>query len=839
MARWRFPLWLMAALLVLVTLALYWPATGHDFVNLDDPDYVTANVHVQGGLTLENVKWACLNPVCCNWHPVTVWSHMLDCQMFGLNPWGHHLTNVVLHGLNAGLVFALLQLMTGATWRSLLVAALFAVHPLHVESVAWVAERKDVLSGFFGLLALVAYARYAEVQSLKSKVLNLRSKPQGTRAEARSPKSKVQSQEPASSTQHPASRITHQVSRLTFHVSRFYLLSLFFFALGLMSKPMMVTWPFVMLMLDYWPLRRNAECRLQIAESTIQHHASRFRPQWQIANPLLPLVAEKLPFFALAALASVVTFVMQQRAMTGVESLPLGARAGNALISYGRYLGKLAWPTDLAVYYPHPGYWPFGQVMFAGGAILGLSVLVWVQRRRFPYLLVGWLWFVGTLVPVIGLVQVGAQAMADRYTYLPSLGVLTLAVWAAYDLTRRWRFQVVALSLAGSAAIVFCWVRAREQVGYWKESEILFQHALAVTKDNWLAHINLGIALHKKGQLDDALSQFQEATRLKPDHADACSNLGVALDENGQTDEAIRQLQKALRLKPDHADAHYNLGNALARQGQTGEAIRQFQEALRLNPDNPDAHNILGLALARQGQADEAIRQFQEALRLNPNHMDARLNLGDALAGKGRMDEAISQFQEAVRLKPDHAQAHYNLGVILSVKGQTDEAISQFQEAIRLKPDFAQAHTNLGYLRTEYAKALGTLASTLDGQGKYADAVRFYQAALKAQPDQEGVLNNLAWLLATCSDAASRNGPEAVRLATRACELSAYGKPLLIGTLAAAQAEAGDFPAAIATAERAAALASALHLEEVAAKNRELIQLYRQGQPFHEKKGGE
>jgi tetratricopeptide (TPR) repeat protein len=557
---------------------------------------------------------------------------------------------------------------------------------------------------------------------------------------------------------------------------------------------------------------------------------------------------EKIPFFILAALGSFVTMVVQRGAMTAVESLPLDARAGNALISYGRYLGKLFWPTDLAVYYPHPGHWPLGQVMLAGGVILALTVLVWVTRRRHPYMLVGWLWFVGTLVPVIGLVQVGAQAMADRYTYLPSLGVLILAVWAAYELVQgkaegrspkdegatmkeqpgaklhpsSFILHPSPLWVSGVTAIVLCLVLARQQAGCWKESETLFRHALAVTKDNWFAHINLGIALHSKGQLDEALSHFQQAARLKPNHADVYSNLGVALDDKGQTDEAIRQFEKALQLRPNHADAHYNLGNALAKQGHADDAIRQFQEALRLKPDKADARNNLGLALARQGQTDAAIQQFQEALRLSPGHVDAHLNLGNALAAKGQTDGAIQQFQEALRLKPDYAQAHYNLGVILSMKGQMDAAISQFQEALRLQPGNPEA--------------LSSVAGAFDGQGRYTEAIRFYQASLKALPDQVGVLNNLAWLLATCPDAASRNGSEAVRLATRACELIKYSQPLLIGTLAAAQAEAGDFHAAVASAERAAALADTLHLERVAARNRELLQLYRQDQPFHEKR---
>ena len=340
-----------------------------------------------------------------------MWSHMAVCQVFGAKPWGHHLANVLLHALNAGLVFAWLQAMTGARWRSLLVAALFALHPLRVESVAWVAERKDVLAGLFGLLALMAYVRYTEVQSLKSKVQSLKSEAGG------------------------------QWSAVSGQWFLWYLLSLCLFALGLMSKATVVTWPFVMLLLDYWPLGR-----MQNAKATDTQHATR-----NTLHVPLPLLLEKLPFFALAALASVATFLVQQRGgcLAADESLPLGARVGNALISYCRYLGKLVWPAHLAVFYPHPGQWPLGQVLLAGGLILVISGLVWALRRRAPYLLMGWLWFAGTLVPMIGLVQTGGQAMADRWTYLPSLGLLILTVWGAHELTRDWRHQAAVLSGGG------------------------------------------------------------------------------------------------------------------------------------------------------------------------------------------------------------------------------------------------------------------------------------------------------------------------------------------------------------------------------------------------------
>jgi protein O-mannosyl-transferase len=693
-ARPRFPVWLLAAMLLLVTLTLYWPATRSDFVNYDDDVYVTSNMHVKKGLTWENMIWACMSPVCCNWHPLTVWSHMLICQLAGLNPWGHHLTNILLHTLNAGLVFALLRQMTGATWRSLLVAALFAVHPLRVESVAWVSERKDVLSGCFGLLALMAYARYAQARSLKSG---------GGTDDAGSGR-----QQPGTPNTQHASRFTFPLRRrdsAASHVSGLYLLSLGFFALGLLSKPMLVTWPFVMLLLDYWPLGRmqNAECRMRNAEAIDTQHATHITfhgSRFTVHVPrkvLLVLLVEKIPFFVLAALASVMTFVVQQRegSLESGLGLSFSARLANALISYCRHLGKLFWPTDLTVFYPHPGHWPLAKVLLAAGVMLCISVLVWVGRRRAPFLLMGWLWFVGILVPVIGLVQTGAQAMADRHTYLPSIGALVLAVWGAYELTRRWQYGVRAWSVAGGAALVLCLALTRQLLGYWQDGEALFRHALAVTENNYLAYNNLGYALAGKGQLDEAIRHYQEAIRLKPDQPDFHANLGVAFARHGQLEEAVRQFQEAIRLKPDHSNAHYNLGTALDKQGQLDEAIRQYREAVRLKPDYADARNNLGAALNEKGQTDEAIHQLREAIRLDPDQADAHNNLGIALGLKGQTDEAIGEFQEAVRLKPDYADAHNNLGVARNKKGQLDEAIRQFQEALRFKPGYADAQKNL------------------------------------------------------------------------------------------------------------------------------------------------
>jgi tetratricopeptide (TPR) repeat protein len=663
----HYPAWLMVLLLMLATIALYWPATRCDFINLDDPDYVTENARVQGGLTWEAVKWAFCNiEQASYWAPLTWLSHELACQLFGLNPWGHHLVNVLLHAANVALVFLVFQRMTGATWRSLVLAALFGWHPLRVESVAWVTERKDVLSTLFWMLTLWAYVKYVE-----------------------------------------AGKIGNSKSRT------WYGAALVMFVCGLMSKAMLVTTPFVLLLLDYWPLKRITN------------------DEWRIAK-VKTLLLEKIPFFVLATAASVVTFVAQKEggAVKMVEYLPLGARVGNALISYCRYLWDMFWPTKLGVFYPHPGYWPLGEVLLAGAVLCGISLFVFLKRRQYPFMLMGWLWFVGTLVPVIGLVQVGGQAMADRFTYVPSLGVLIIAVWGAHELTGGWRYQKVALVVLGSASIVLCIGLTRQQLGYWKDSETLFRHTIEVTDNNYIAYNNVGDALLHQGQTNEAITQFQAAIRINPYDAEAHYNLGVAFFNKSQADEAITQFQAAIRLRPDYALAHNNLGAALLGKGQADEAISQYQETIRLKPDYATAYFNLGVALFNQGQIGNAVSQFQTAIRLKPDYAEAHINLGAALLDQGQIGGAIGQYQEAIRLKPGYAEAHYDLGVAFLKQGRNDEAITQFQAAIRLKPDYPGSHCDLGV-------ALLSLGQT-DG------AITQFQTALRLKPDYAIAQSNLA-----------------------------------------------------------------------------------------------
>lgn len=597
----RFPPWLLAGVLALVTLALYWPATQCDFINCDDDVYITDNVHVQKGLSWENIQWAFLNPVSANWHPLTTLSHMLDCECYGLNPWGHHLTNILLHTLNTVLVFLLLRSLTGALWRSLLAAALFGWHPLHVESVAWVAERKDVLSCLFWVLTLWAYTNYARLVQMHNS------------------KTKV-----------------------------WYIATLALLALGLMSKPMLVTLPCVMLLLDYWPLARFQSGRAR------------------------QLLIEKIPFFVLTVAASAVTLAVQNQggAVNPVDRFPLDARVGNALISYCRYLGKFFWPTDLAIFYPHPVYWPLDDVLLAAFFLGGVSAALFLMRKTYPFMLMGWLWFVGTLVPVIGLVQVGEQSMADRYSYIPSLGLFVAIIWGAAELCRFQRLGVKALSVAGAAALVVCLILTRQQLEYWKSSETIYKHAIAVTENNAFAINNLGCALLSHGQIDEAVDYLQEGLRLRPAVAECQNNLANALLAKGRVDEAIFHSQEAIRLKPNFGRAHLILGNALFDKGQVDEAIVEYQESARLEPGEVIGHINLGVALLNKGRLDEAIAELQAGLRLKPDNEDAHYNLGVALLKKGRIDDAISQLQEALRLRPSDADAKRDLAKALDLKNR-------------------------------------------------------------------------------------------------------------------------------------------------------------------------
>lgn len=689
--------------LALVTLVVFLPVAWQGFVNYDDSDYVTENAHVQSGLKWVNVVWAFTTGHASNWHPLTWLSHMVDCQLFNLKAGAHHLVSVGFHIANTLLLFLLLRRMTGALWRSALVAGLFALHPLHVESVAWASERKDVLSAFFFILTLWAYARYVKVQRPKSKDRSL-----GTGV--RSGESEASSTQPA--------------SRFTFHASGYYLLSLGLFALGLMSKPMLVTTPFVLLLLDYWPLRR-----LRSAECGVRNSG----PSTPPASSALSLLLEKAPFFLLAVASSTITFIVQRKGGAVSTSLTVGERIANALVSYVRYVGKMFWPRDLSILYPHPGHWPLWQVIASAALLLAVCAAVVLLARKRPYLAVGWLWFCGTLVPVIGLVQVGIQSMADRYTYVPLIGLFIMLAWGLDELipARSWRGKAAALG--AGLALAACALLTERQIRFWRDSEALFGHAIQVTRDNYLAYNNLGFYLSGQGRIAEAMENYRRSLKINPAYEDALNNLGYALAGQRKFTEAIPLYEAALRVRPNHPEVHNNLGNALSETGRIDEAIQHYLIVLQQKPDHADAHNNLGIALAMKGKVDEAIPHFHEAIRCKPSYASAHSNLGNALAAQHKLDEAISEYQTALQLKPEDPQAHNNLGNALAEQGKTEEAIAQYREALRLNADNPEAHFNL---------ALGLLH-----QGQREEARDHLREALRLRPDYAEARRHLELLL--------------------------------------------------------------------------------------------
>jgi len=608
MARAR----LLSLVVALVTLVLYLPVRHYAFVNFDDPEYITQNRIVMGGLTWAGVKWAFRSLGAGYWHPLTWLSHEADCELFGLDAGAHHLVSAILHAANAGVLCFLLFRMTGAPWASALVAALFAWHPLRVESVAWVAERKDVLSTLFLLLTLWAYARHAGVQSLKSR---------------------VQSQQAATRNTHLPSTIYHLPSSI------FYPLSLLFFVLGLMSKPMLVTLPLVLLLLDYWPLRRleerqKEECRRKNAEPRISQPVSRFT--FHVSpTALLPLLLEKVPFFALGGACSLLTYWGQKQlgALPLEAGPPLNTRAANGVVSCAWYLVKTLWPSHLAVYYPYPDSLPPWQV--AGGLVLlaGVTAAALVWRRQRPWLLVGWAWYVVTLLPVIGLIQVGSHAMADRYTYVPQIGIFIALVFEARYWAGRWRLGWVAPALLAGGLLAGCLVMTVRQLTYWKDSQSLFTRALAVTRDNAKARVNLGLALETLGKPQEALIEYQAALLLDPGLAQVHNNLGNVLTQLGRHEEALVQFRESLRLEPRPL-AFLNLGALLARLGKTEEALSCYTEAARSDPRDPAPHLQMGRLSLQQGHSTAALVHFRDALRLDPNDVQSLICLARVLAAE-------------------------------------------------------------------------------------------------------------------------------------------------------------------------------------------------------------
>ena len=622
---------LVCLFFVIAVLAVYWQVRNHDFINFDDDLYITMNPHVQAGLTWDSITWAFTSTHASNWHPLTWLSHMLDCQIYGMNPGQHHLTNVLLHILNTILLFLVFKRMTKDLWQSAFVAALFGLHPLHVESVVWLAERKDVLSTFFWMLTLWSYLRYVEHSMLSR-----------------------------------------------------YLAVLLFFISGLMAKPMLVTLPFVLLLLDYWPLERF---RLESSEDGRQCRPRRY---------YLGLVWEKIPLFLLSAVSSFVTYMAQKSsgAVSTLAVIPVHVRIANAMVSYVSYIGKMIWPHNLAVLYPYPKSIIYWQVAGAGVLLGGITLVVFRMVKTKPYVAVGWFWFLGTLVPVIGLVQAGSQAMADRYTYVPLIGLFVIVAWGIPDIFAEWRYKKAALAISAFFVLSVFMICTGVQVGKWRNSITLFQNAVEVTENNYVAY----------------------------------EKLGEALAAQGRNDSAIKHYSEALRIRPDFTSTYLSMGVALREEGNYEAAIRYFLEALRINPDNAMAHNNLGVVFARKGKDKEAVFQFYEAIRIDPDYAGAYYNLGKIYANQGKIEDAMQYYRKTLHFDPKMPQALYNLSWILST--HKDAEFRNGKEALTL------AESLCTITQHRQPLALDSLAAAYAEVGKFEEAVLTANKALKLSLDQ-------------------------------------------------------------------------------------------------------
>ena len=615
----------LGIVIALVALNVFvYSDVGHfDFVNWDDQSYLTENPNVQAGLSWSNVRWALTTSHSPYWHPLTWMSHMLDVTLYGMDPGPHHVTSLIIHIASTVLLFLLFQRMTKATGASAFVAAIFAVHPLHVESVAWLAERKDVLSTFFLFVTMWAYVRYVE-------------RPEWRR----------------------------------------YVLVIAAYGFALMSKPMVVTLPLVLLLLDVWPLGRIRN--------------------WK------PAVLEKIPLFALALGTSVATFVVQKQvgAVAGLGVLPLRARAANALVGYVTYVWKTIWPTHLAAFYPFRAQ-PAWQVWMAAGALIGVTLVVIRLRVRYPYLFVGWLWYVITVAPVIGLMQAGEQARADRFMYVPMIGLLVIVAWTRWP---RMGIGTRGSWLMGALIVAACAVTARAQTEHWIDSVALWQHAARVTDGNYIAYENTGQALRERGQLEEAKANYEEALRLAPGHSPGYeaiihNSLGLVLVREGKSDEALPHFAEAVRLSPAFAEAHSNYANGLAADGRFADAIVHYRAALASKPDFTEALVGLGGALLREGRAVDAAVQYREALRLDPRLAQAHNGLGGALSLEHQDDDAMAEFSRALELKPDLPSAHLNIAILLLRRNDVAGARRQLETALSIDPSYEPARNALAQLR--------------------------------------------------------------------------------------------------------------------------------------------
>jgi tetratricopeptide (TPR) repeat protein len=832
-----------------ITLAVFAHACRNQFVKFDDQEYVAENTVVQGGLNSEGIRYAFTTTEGANWHPLTWLSLELDAEIFSLQAWGFHFTNVLLHVANTLLLFWVLRRMTGYIWRSALVAALFAVHPLHVESVAWVSERKDVLSTFFWMLTLLAYVRYVERPGM----------------------------------------------------GRYGLVALAL-ALGLLAKPMLVTLPCVLLLLDYWPLRRFSlgSANRGKSDPLTPTPLPRVRGRGALIDDGLGqdrrrtpgfLVLEKVPLLLLSAVGSLTTWYAQTRTMMSWQDYPLHVRVGNALTSYGLYIVKTIWPVNLAAFYPHPrGGLPTWQIATAALA-LGVTTLVvlWMVRRR-PYLAVGWFWYLGTLVPVIGLIQVGRQGMADRYTYIPLIGLFILATWAIADLAERLRIQKPALAVASALLLVFMlhsWI----QVSYWHDTESLWQHTLLVTERNALAEAGMGMVHDDKGELDKALQHFRTALAIEPNDAKTHNLVGQDLFAQNKLDEALAEFRETLRLEPGNSMAEYNLGLVYGARGDVAKAVEHFGASVQLNPGNPIGQYNLGRTLLDAGKPQEASDHLSQALQLYAAEAERLENQAAALRARGNAAEAALRSKKVQDIRLEMAEMHCRLAeAALSISGR-EEAKQHYQIALQLNPkndgaldglagiylatgypgevakiyggdpallqNKGLAYRNLGRAAAQqekweeaaawYSRGLslpglvpgtqsgfrGGLALALAKLGRRDEARTQFHEAVRLDPRWPQVTRLFAWTLATNPTEGLRNGPLALDLAQQVCQSTDTPDPQSLDVLAASYAEVGRFSEATATAHKALAGASASGLKTLAEAIQRRLQLYENRQPFH------
>jgi protein O-mannosyl-transferase len=689
-----------------ITVAAFWGVQRYEFVNLDDPQYISGNQNIQRGFSAETIKWAFTSTEAANWHPLTWLSHAFDCSLFGLNPGAHHSVSLLIHLINVLLLYAILRKSTGAVWQSAFVACLFAIHPLRIESVAWVSERKDVLSATFWMLAIIAYIQYCR-------------RPGACR----------------------------------------YGTMLILFVLGLMSKPMLVTFPFVLLLMDYWPLERF-EINLKK-----RSHDSKSGKTGAAKHTIYFLIAEKSPLFILTAISCAITYIVQQKggAMDMENRFSLSSRIANSFLSYLFYIRKTVWPTALSPFYPHPGeHISYIYAFLSAGMLLALTYLAFRFGKLYKYIPVGWLWFLAMLAPVIGLIQVGGQAYADRYSYLPITGLFIIAAWLIPQLISKWRYKYLTLAIASAAVIAALSLSTYFQKQYWHDSIALFEHAIRVTKDNYIAHFCIAEPLRLKGRLQEAMYHDTECLKIRPNHCEALNSLGLVLMDSGRFDDALSCFEKATKISPNLFPSFVNMGMALIKKGKNDEAIALYRDLLQ-KYDLPQIHSNLATALRYKGNTAAAIREFNQVLASEPSNAIVHYTVGVLLAEQGRNSEAAEHFQKVLEIEPDSIQAHNSLGYILAHQGQYEQAIHHYNEALRIAPDAVELHINLGFVyvsqgkldlaAAEYNKALKIqpdnyvahtyLGTVLVNLGKTAEGIEHFNNALKIKPDYALARNNL------------------------------------------------------------------------------------------------